>query len=167
MPARCFEIRISNSLYRLCEPAGSRETRPDDRLRVAIQIFSATTVWIASSLRNDVGKTCRCIPAAHIVPESCEKHVPRKSEGAGKTGCQPHPWPRVQQKARELVTTGTAEQARPSLHDGFTAYFVLSPVSQTLLSPSSARCASIVANLAPALGCQDHTTSPSVSTSHV
>jgi len=33
-----------------CEPTGPREARPDDRLREAIQLFFATTVWVASSL---------------------------------------------------------------------------------------------------------------------
>jgi hypothetical protein len=41
--------------------------------------------------------------------------------------------------------------------------YALSPVNQRL-PPSSAQCASIVANLAPAWARQDHTTSPSAST---
>jgi hypothetical protein len=40
---------------------------------------------------------------------------------------------------------------------------VLSSVNQTLLSPSSARCECIVANLTPATGRQDHTISLSAS----
>jgi len=34
--------------------------------------------------------------------------------------------------------TGSAETARPSPRNGFTAYFVLSPVSEFVLSPSTA-----------------------------
>jgi hypothetical protein len=53
--------------------------------------------------------------------------------------------------------TGEGGISRPSLRNGFTAYFALSSVSRTLLSPSSARRECIVANLAPATGRQDHT----------
>jgi hypothetical protein len=56
--------------------------------------------------------------------------------------------------------TGSAEAVRPSLRNGFTAYNVLSPVTG-LLSPSPARL--FLANLTPASGRQDHTTSPSAS----
>ena len=56
--------------------------------------------------------------------------------------------------------TGSAEAIRHSLRNGFTAYLVLSPVSRALLPPSPAR---LSANLTPASGCQDHTTSPSAS----
>jgi len=55
---------------------------------------------------------------------------PQKIEGAGKTGCALHPRSRVpmhmQKNAHEH--TGSAEAVRPSLRNGFTAYFVLSPV---------------------------------------
>src|SRR5438477_9710633 len=34
-----------------------------------------------------------------------------KMEGAGKTGCWPHPWPRLQQKTQAAVTTGTPTHA--------------------------------------------------------
>jgi hypothetical protein len=56
--------------------------------------------------------------------------------------------------------TGPAEAIRPSLRNGFNGCFVLSPVSRALLPPSPAR---LGANLTPASGCQDHTTSPSAS----
>ena len=42
-----------------------------------------------------------------------------------------------------------------------TAYGALSPVNRAFLSPSSARCKTSLANLAPAKGRQNHTTSPS------
>ena len=50
-----------------------------------------------------------------------------------------------------------AETARPSLRNGFTAYFVLSPVSEFVLSPSPARN---LRKLGTSNGCQDHTTWP-------
>jgi hypothetical protein len=55
------------------------------------------------------------------------------------------------------VTTGEAEQ-RHSLRNGFDGCFVISPVSMTLLV--TVVCGSPPANLAPAQGCQDHTTWP-------
>ncbi len=53
--------------------------------------------------------------------------------------------------------TGSAEAVRPSLRNGFTAYFVLSPVTGLIATVIPLR------NLTPASGCQDHTTSPSAS----
>ena len=55
--------------------------------------------------------------------------------------------------------TGPAEAIRPSLRDGFTAYFALSPVTGFLATVTSSGL--ILLNLAPAPGRQDHTTSPS------
>src|SRR5260370_33725607 len=56
--------------------------------------------------------------------------APSKTEGAGKAGCALHPRSRVlnahSKNAHEQ--TGSAENIRPSLRNGFTAYFVLSPV---------------------------------------
>ncbi len=54
---------------------------------------------------------------------------------------------------------------RPSLRNGFTAYFVLSPVNG-FLPPSSARSFASQ-DLAPAPRRQDHTTSPYASSAHV
>jgi hypothetical protein len=47
--------------------------------------------------------------------------TPMESEGAGKTGHRLVPMVRVQKKARGR-TTGSAEDTRPSLRNGFTAY---------------------------------------------
>src|ERR1700743_1318798 len=51
------------------------------------------------------------------------------TEGAGKTGSALHPQSRVQMCSKEHAHehTGSAEAVRPSLRNGFTAYFVLSP----------------------------------------
>jgi hypothetical protein len=55
---------------------------------------------------------------------------PQKKEGAGKTGCALHPRSHVQMRIAKSAHehTGSAENIRPSLRNGFTAYFVLSPV---------------------------------------
>ena len=60
-------------------------------------------------------------------------------------------------KHTSVVTTVTPEIARHSPRNGFTAYFVLSPVNRAFLPPSSAR---LLADLTPASGCQNDTTWP-------
>src|ERR1700761_6292028 len=71
-------------------------------------------------------------------------------EGAGKTGCAPHPRSRVHGATREWAheRTGSAETLRPSLRNGLTAYAALSLVTG-FLTPSPA---ALTANLTPALG---------------
>jgi hypothetical protein len=54
---------------------------------------------------------------------------PPSREGAGKTGCALHPRSRVQKREKNAHEhTGSAEAVRPSLRDGVTVYFALSPV---------------------------------------
>ena len=81
-------------------------------------------------------------------------------EGAGKTGCALHPRSRVQLCASRNAHehTGEAEAVRPSLRNGFTAYFVLSPV---IGLSCHRRHTEILRDLTPASRRQDHTTSPS------
>ena len=44
-----------------------------------------------------------------VLARALHHHQPlEKSEGAGKTGCWPHPWP-PREKVRGALTTGTAE----------------------------------------------------------
>src|ERR1700742_4750899 len=62
-------------------------------------------------------------------------------EGAGKTGCAPHPRSHVQWVAKQDAheQTGEAEAIRPSLRNGFTACLVLSLVSRCVtITPGSA-----------------------------
>src|SRR5258708_38603274 len=54
--------------------------------------------------------------------------------------------------------TGSAETLRPSLRNGFTAYFVLSPVNGSFATVIGRSLAST--DLTPAPRRQDHTTSP-------
>ena len=67
----------------------------------------------------------------HDLPELCIDIAPKKSEGAGKTGCiSSHPQPCVLEGSKEStqVTAGTPKH-RPSLRNGFNGCSVLSPVS--------------------------------------
>jgi len=95
--------------------------------------------------------------------EVCVNFAPENVEGAGKAGCRLHPWVPCKKKHGGR-TTGSTGNIRLSLRDGFTAYFMLSPV--TGLSCHRRFAEALPQNLAPASGRQDHTTSPSAG-SHV
>jgi hypothetical protein len=68
----------------------------------------------------------------HDLPEVCISAVPQK-EGAGNAGCALHPRSRVQgcTKKGAHEHTGSAEAIRHSLRNGFTAYAVLSPATNS------------------------------------
>jgi hypothetical protein len=88
---------------------------------------------------------------------------PTPRGGAGKTGCALHPRSRVQKQIKDAHEhTGSAEAVRPSLRNGFTAYSALSLATGFLVTIIRVM-RSIIANLTPASGRQDHTTSPSAS----
>jgi hypothetical protein len=98
-------------------------------------------------------------------------------EGVGNAGCPLHPRSRVHVVVAEgtRVTTSTPESPGIPARNGFTAYFALSSVTglfchrrlrtDVLSAPGRADITS--ANLTPASGCQDHTTSPYAATSLV
>jgi len=66
--------------------------------------------------------------------------MPPSREGAGKTGCPPHPQPRVQLKKHTSVfATGRGGIIRPSLRNGFNGLLRALPGDRALLPPSSAR----------------------------
>src|ERR1700749_4626524 len=102
---------------------------------------------------------------------SFANHRPNENEGRSATprGEQGRPGARCTRglacKGREKDAhehTGSAEAVRPSLRNGFTAYFVLS-LATGLFVTIARVMRSIIANLTPASGRQDHTTSPSAS----
>jgi hypothetical protein len=68
-------------------------------------------------------------------------------------------------KHTSIVTTVTPESPGIPRAMVLTVFFVLSPVNRAFLPPSPADIAS--ADLTPASGCQDHTTSPSASSTFV
>jgi hypothetical protein len=70
----------------------------------------------------------------HTAPELCKSFRPEKREGAGKTGCALHPRSHVQRQTKNAHEhTGSAEAVRPSLRNGLTTYFVLSPARPELV----------------------------------
>jgi len=82
-----------------------------------------------------------------------------KTEGAGKTGCLLHPRSRVLFAHSKSCTRAyrAAGTLRPSLRNGFTAYFVLSPENGSFASVVGGI---LPANVMPAPRHQNHTTSP-------
>src|SRR5450631_2915010 len=94
----------------------------------------------------------------------------RPQEGVGNAGCPLHPRSRVHfvLVERTRVTTSTPESPGIPARNGFTAYFALSPVTglfchrrlRTNVLSAPGRADTTSANLTPASGRQDHTTSP-------
>jgi hypothetical protein len=106
-----------------------------------------------------------------VSPELCRESRPSgNAEGTGKAGWPLHPGPpRNRNCASAREPQVQAETLRPSLRNGFTAYFVLFSVNRCLF-------ATVVLalplehsrdNLAPAWARQDHTTSPSANMPYV
>ena len=104
-----------------------------------------------------------------IAPEVCKNHSPRKTEGVGNAGCATHPQPRVRNKTKHTSVVTTVAPGSPGIpaRNGFTAYIVLSPVSEFVLSPSSANIACLspvgptrLREFNTSNGCQNHTALP-------
>ena len=70
-------------------------------------------------------------------------------------------------KHTSKVTTGSARSARHSPRDGFNGFLRALPGVRDVLVTVIGAMQSIVANLAPAKGRQNHTTSPSAHTPFV
>src|SRR5439155_6437585 len=89
-------------------------------------------------------------------------------EGAGKTGCLLHPRSRVPMHTAKGGTRAyrAAGTLRPSLRNGFTAYFVLFPENGFLASVAPEKL-SLLLDLTPAPRRPNHTTSPYASGAYV
>src|SRR6204780_1089739 len=82
---------------------------------------------------------------------------PLRIEGAGNAGRPMRPRSRVQDVVESAHEhTGHTGITRHSPRNGFNGYIVLSPVLRACWPPSPAL---LLADLTPASGCQDHTTS--------
>ena len=99
--------------------------------RAFLFIITALEYWVARSSRA-MTTGYESAFSRHGAPEVCKfSSAPKKIKGAGKTGCALHPRSHVQMCIKKCAHehTGEAETLRPSLRNGFTAYFVLSLVS--------------------------------------
>jgi hypothetical protein len=114
-------------------------------------------------------------PSPRHAPEALLNLPPK--EGVGNAGCPLHPRPRVHLVVveRTRVTTSTPESPGIPARNGFNGFLRALPGDRALLPPSSADMflskpgwADLnSANLTPASGRQDHTTSPYAATSLV
>src|SRR2546421_13027188 len=96
-------------------------------------------------------------------------HLPSSLlESAGKTGCLLHPRSRVPTHTAKGGTRAyrAAGTLRPSLRNGFTAYFVLFPENGFLASVAPEKL-SLLLDLTPAPRRPNHTTSPYASGAYV
>src|SRR3981189_1400618 len=114
-------------------------------------------------------------PSRREAPEALLDLPPK--EGVGNAGCPLHPRPRVHLVVveRTRVTTSTPESPAVPARNGFNGLLRALPGDRALLPPSPAdmvlskpgRADLTSANLTPASGRQDHTTSPHATTSLV
>jgi hypothetical protein len=85
-------------------------------------------------------------------------------EGVGNAGCPMHPQPPVQKKSTGVEAAGSPESPGIPARNGFNGFLRALPGDRAFLPPSSA---GRTADLAPASGRQDHTTSPYVTSTIV
>jgi hypothetical protein len=100
-------------------------------------------------------------------PSSASIATLKEKEGAGKAGCTLHPRSRVQTCTKKRTRAYRFSGGNPAFPARwFTAYFALSPVTG-LSCHRHPREVLLPANLTPASGRQDHTTSPSATATFV
>ena len=106
-------------------------------------------------------------------PEVVEKTSAQKIRGRGNAGCPVHPQPVCIGRKHTVVTTGTAGTPGIPRAMVLTVSFVLSPATNSFLSPSLSGLtvqrtrlgSQNLRQLDTSNGCQDHTTSPYAATS--
>src|SRR3954470_17349532 len=94
--------------------------------------------------------------AAQIVPEVCFSFSAPENRGRREDRMRAAPAVSCAMCTRKCAHehTGSAENTRPSLRNGFTAYIVVALVRRALLPPSPVRTA--LTNLTPASGAGPH-----------
>jgi hypothetical protein len=151
---------------------GTLNLRAHSRAQVALP-----TLQIADSIFKEPRQTRVHVPRRHA-PELCQKFPPFENRGRGECRCPMHPQPGVRWGSEVCTPVFTAEapdNIRHSPRNGFTAYGVLSPATNS----SCHRRRRIVGLARPvglskdlrrldtSNGCQDHTLLPSASASLV
>jgi hypothetical protein len=103
-------------------------------------------------------QTAKNIPRREA-PEVLHEHCPSRNEGAGNTGCALHPRSRAQNCTKKRTRAYRFSGGNPAFPAQwcYGLYRAL-PGDRAFLPPSPAR---LSANLMPASGHQDHTSSPS------
>ncbi len=119
-----------------CRPPPANS--PSLRAKRSNPFFLCAARWIASSLRSlaQTLRVCLTLMGLNTTshsrgarrPSFAGNLAPKNTEGAGKTGCALHPRSHVRCASKNAAHehTGSAENTRPSLRNGFTAYTISS-----------------------------------------
>src|SRR4051812_2699416 len=102
-----------------------------------------------------------------LAPEVCYSPCPRKSEGAGKTGCLLHPRSRVRFAQTKLHTSIQGSGSIPAFPAQWLYGLLRALPGERLFCLRRPREASLLLDLAPAPRRPNHTTSPYASGAHV
>ena len=143
--------------HRHCEPPGRAYARPmiNSAKQSIVPCKEKMDCFVASAPRNDGSPNSKrnfAFPRRDA-PEACIIVSPSENRGRRESRMRAAPAVSCASCTKKYAHehTGSAENIRPSLRNGFTAYFALSLVSRALLPPSPARSLALT-NLAPASG---------------
>ena len=150
-------------VVRRAYPSGCHPRACGDPVRRGLSVLSSASLeyWVA---RLNRAMTTECVSAIsrRIAPELCQK-LPAlfKQRAQGRPGarctrglaCGLH-------KAKCTRAYRAAENTRPSLRNGFTAYAVISPETSSWLTPSLPFPLALLRQLDACNGRQDHTVLP-------
>jgi hypothetical protein len=146
---------------------GSRECAPDDGLREAIHGAASGELdcFVAYAPRND-GQRTQLHDIAARSARIMQKLFALENRGRREDRVRAAPAVSCAMCTKKCAHehTGSAESIRPSLRNGFTAYNAPSPVTGFVATVAGGI---LPANLTPASGRQDHTTSPYAETTFV
>ena len=109
-----------------------RESGVSSTPRLLVQSLRLWNTGSPAFAGDDVGRHALAF-SRHDLPELCQIRCPSlETEGAGNAGCALHPRSHVPKCARMAAHEHTGERRtlRHPLRNGFTAYFVLSPVER-------------------------------------
>ena len=146
---------------------GSRECAPDDRLREAIHCRTTKMdCFVASAPRNDINNLRRAAAISRLDSARVMRELFRPINGRAREmpGARCTRSPVCKVVSTRVSRHRSTGNTRHFLRNGFNGFLRALLGDRALLPPSPARCASIVANLTPASGRQDHTASPSAKT---
>ena len=154
-------VVVQSSLGSLVNPGCATWRRPGNPFHRCFAARSCCDVQSAhhrATRAPDDGWTRLSVLAAHGVRGLHNLSSERRGSREDRVHAAPAVSRAIAHRKRAHEHTGSAETLRPSLRNGFTAYFVLSPVNGSFATVDPQKLAS--ANLTPAPRRQDHTTSP-------
>jgi hypothetical protein len=176
MAVRPLPIQISNSLTTSLRANGSRECAPDDRLREAIHFAAQRKTkkeWIASSLRlRSLSYRGRAAPRNDDQPHLRDlatqgarglpiNSCPFRNKGAGNAGRPMRPAVSCARWSRKRTRAYRSHRNHPAFPaQWFYGLYRALPGAPGLLATVAPEKLSLLGNLTPASGCQDHTILP-------